>query len=83
MPKKIFKTSNLTDSKEITKEYVVDLDKDVFEVFQYIQKTPRFYSQTTEPSLLSNDFAFWYDSDDNKYYLVVDFNGTQKKVELT
>jgi len=44
---------------------------------------PKIYSQATEPAIGNDTCAFWIDTDDGKYYLVLDIGGTQKKVELT
>jgi hypothetical protein len=84
MSKKPFKISGTASVESFgIKQYVNDIDKDLQNIFKYIQLTPRFYTQATEPSVLSNDFAFWKDTSVSKYYIVVNFNGTQKKVELT
>jgi hypothetical protein len=44
---------------------------------------PKIYTQATEPDIPNDTMAFWKDSDDSKYYLILDIGGTQKKVELT
>jgi len=44
---------------------------------------PKIYSQATEPDIPNNTTAFWKDTDDSKYYLILDIAGTQKKLELT
>jgi hypothetical protein len=44
---------------------------------------PKVYTQSAEPDIPSDTFAFWKDSDDSKYYLILDIGGTQKKIELT
>jgi hypothetical protein len=41
------------------------------------------YSQATIPALdADGKFAFWWDTDDNKLYLIARNNGTTKSVEL-
>ncbi len=40
------------------------------------------YQEATEPDIPNDSVAFWRDSDDGKIYLIHDFGGTQKKVEL-
>jgi hypothetical protein len=40
------------------------------------------YTQSAEPDIPNDTLAIWKDSDDSKYYLVVDIGGTQKRVEL-
>lgn len=42
---------------------------------------PTVYNQTGEPSIPENSIALWFDT--SKYYLLANFGGTQKKVELT
>lgn len=43
---------------------------------------PKIYYQSTEPDIPNDTFAFWVDSDDSKYYMILDYGGTQKKIEL-
>ena len=43
---------------------------------------PKIYSQADEPDIPNNSMAFWKDTDDSKYYLILDIGGTQKKIEL-
>ena len=40
-----------------------DIDKDLKSLFNYLQRNPRFYSQNNEPTLGTNEFAFWADLD--------------------
>lgn len=44
---------------------------------------PKIYSQATEPDIPNDSMAFWKDTDDNKFYIILDIGGTQKKTELT
>ena len=86
---KPIKTSNYVANSQISSseqliDYVRDINKDVFNLFEFISRTPRFFTQNTEPVLSANEFCLWVDLDNGpKYYLVVNFNGVQKKVELT
>jgi hypothetical protein len=48
-----------------------------------VPNKPKIYSQATEPNIPNDTMAFWKDTDDSKYYLILDIGGTQKKVELT
>ncbi|MDD5220146.1 MAG: hypothetical protein PHV11_06250 [Candidatus Bipolaricaulis sp.] len=41
------------------------------------------YNQAAEPTILANSMAFWLESETPAYYLIYNFNGTQKKVALT
>jgi hypothetical protein len=41
------------------------------------------FSQNSEPDIPTNSMAFWYNTSNGKYYIIQDFNGTQKKAELT
>lgn len=43
---------------------------------------PKIYSQSTEPNIANDSYAFWTDTDNGKYYLVLDIGGAQKKIEL-
>lgn len=47
--------------------------------------TIKFVQSTTndEPSLANDEIALWKNTKTTKYYLKANFNGTNKKVELT
>lgn len=68
-------TGDRTVSGSITLTGTTDVASGVFR--------PRIYSQAAEPDIGANSMAFWKDTDDSKYYLILDIAGTQKKVELT
>ena len=82
MSNKPIKISNYIGRKVNIENYISDVDKDIKNIINYLAVTPRFISQAAEPTIPSNEYCFWNDSDDSKYYLLVNFNGTQKKVEL-
>lgn len=43
----------------------------------------QYYEQDAEPTISTNSSALWKDTNAGpKYYLVANFGGTQKKVEL-
>lgn len=43
-----------------------------------------YYAQDAEPVIALNTMALWKDTDGSpNYYLLANFDGTQKKVELT
>lgn len=63
--------------------YIKDVDDDLNSIFSYLDRFPRVYQQSTEPSLADDTWSFWKDTDDSKYYLLLNISGTQKKVELT
>lgn len=44
---------------------------------------PKIYKQSSEPSIPVDSLAFWKDTANNKYYMIINFDGVQKKVELT
>ena len=44
---------------------------------------PKIYKQTSEPDIPTNSQAFWVDTDDgDRYYLILDVDDVQKKMEL-
>jgi hypothetical protein len=43
---------------------------------------PKIYFETSAPDIPSNSFAFWVDSYSGEYWLILDQNGSQKKVQL-
>jgi len=43
----------------------------------------RWYSQDTEPDVPVDEVALWEDTANNRYWLIWDKDGTQRKVELT
>lgn len=40
------------------------------------------YYQTTEPDIAYNSIAIWVDPANEKYYLILNYNGIQKKLEF-
>ncbi len=82
-PKKLsnFNLQSLDNSRKV-KQYITALDNDVFNIVQYLDRFPRMFTQSAEPTLQRNTFGFWKDSDDSKFYLLLNIAGTQKKVEL-
>ena len=84
MGEKPFKRSNyLGVNKDNIDNYVQNVDRDLLNVFRHIKNNPRIIQQSTEPTLTKGTFGFWKDTDDSKYYLILNIDGTQKKVELT
>lgn len=78
------KQSNITrlDKPEVLKNYIRSVDRDIFNLFTYLDRFPRRFEQSAEPTIQRNTHAFWRDTDNEKFYLLLDFNGTTKKVEL-
>ena len=83
-PKK-YSNYGIVDFKngEKIKHYINSLDKDVFSIVSYLDIFPRMFSQSAQPTIQRNTFALWHDTDDNKMYLLWNWAGTTKKVELT
>ena len=44
--------------------------------------SPKIYYQTSKPNVPNNTTAFWGNSSIQSYYLILDYNGTLKKIEL-
>ena len=84
MQKQIKKSKLVGFEQEKLQQYIVDLDRDVFNLFQYSIHFPRVYIQTTAPTIPNDTIALWHDSSvANKYYWLINIDGVQKKVELT
>ena len=84
MEKQVKKSKLVGFDQERLQQYIVDLDRDVFNLFQYEMTFPRVYIQTTAPTIPNDTIALWHDSSGaNKYYWLVNIKGIQKKVELT
>ena len=81
-PKKISNLTNIDDAKKL-QSYITNLDSDVFKIVQYLDRLPRMFNQSAQPTIQDDTFAFWEDSDDNKFYLLWNRAGTTKTVELT
>ena len=78
------KRSNYVSFKyQKAENYLLDLDRDIQSIVTYLDTFPRLYVQADEPTIGTDNVAFWKDTDDSKYYLIKDIAGTQKKVELT
>ena len=80
-PKKLSNFIGVDDAKQL-KQYINNLDRDVFNIVQYLDKFPRFFEQSAEPTLQRNTFGYWRDTDDGKIYNIANISGNQKKVEL-
>jgi hypothetical protein len=65
----------------VASTYIGEYDKLYVQSIEEFAKYQTYY-QSTEPDIPNNTFAFWIDSNDSKYYLILDFEGTQKKIEL-
>ena len=79
------KYSNLIDTEDIEKlkEYLKVLDKDVANLFNYLDRFPRFFEQGTQPTIQRNTFSFWSNSAASEMYLLGNISGGTKKVQLT
>lgn len=80
-PKKLSNFIKGNDEKMMD-SYIRTVDNDLQRLFTYLDTFPRQFEQGTQPTIQRNTFAFWKDTDDDKYYLLCDINGTTKKVEL-
>lgn len=84
MPERPFKKSNFVGFKiQKAENYLIDVDADLRTLFRFSADNPRMYTQSGEPTLADDTWAFWKDSDDDKFYLLLNIAGVQKKVELT
>ena len=81
-PKKLSNFTGLDDAKRL-RQYINNLDRDVFNITQYLDRSPRLFEQSAEPTIQRNTAAYWRDTDDGKIYNIVNISGNQKKVELT
>ena len=79
------KQSSYTGVKDLGQmvNYIKTVDKDLQNLFTYLDRFPRFFTQSAQPTLQRNTFGFWKDQDDSKFYLIANIAGTAKKVELT
>ena len=85
MADKIKKQSNfisIEDQKDL-ESYIRTVDRDLFNLFSYLDRFPRMFEQSSEPTIQRNTFAFWRDTDDGKIYLITNISANQKKIELT
>ena len=77
-----------TDMKPPDQEIVNDPDKLLAylrALWVYIMSNNiKVYNQNSEPTIGENQTAVWIDADGGpKYYVVANFDGTQKKGQLT
>ncbi|MFC2086117.1 hypothetical protein ACFLQ9_00190 [Bacteroidota bacterium] len=72
------------DDLEVDNDLFVDNNASIKGILDHSEQPnkPKIYSQTTEPVIPNNTTAYWHDSTNSKYYLIVNFAGTQKKLEL-
>ena len=83
MEKQIKKSKLVGFDQEKLRQYLVDLDRDIFNLFQYSMHFPRVYIQLLVPTIPNDTIALWKDTTANKYYWIINIDGVQKKVELT
>ena len=81
-PKKLSNLMGFKNEKELIR-YINNLDRDIFNIVQYLDTFPRFFEQSAEPTLQRNTFAYWRDTDDGAIYNIVNISGNQKKVVMT
>ena len=80
---KPFRTSNYVGGNiQDIKDYVRNVNRDIQSICTYLNTFPRVYQQTAEPGLSTDSMAFWKNTGNSKYYLLLNISGTQKKVEL-
>jgi hypothetical protein len=83
MQKQVKKSKLVGFEQDKLKQYIIDLDRDVFNLFQYEMNFPRVYIQLTVPTIPNDTIALWHDTTANKYYWLINIDGVQKKSELT
>lgn len=80
------KSSNLTNAvfedERSLKQYIVDLDRDVFNLFTYLDTFPRFFEQSSEPTIQRNTYGYWSNTATASLFALCNISGGQKKVEL-
>ena len=70
------------DDKEKVSDYLVSVDRDLFNVCQYLINTPSMHRQAATPVLPSDTVAYWLNTA-NAIFLIVNINGIQKQVSLS
>jgi hypothetical protein len=73
----------LASGKQEVKDYLVDADKDIQNLVNYMVNFPKVYILASVPSIPSDTIAFCKTTGDGKFYLLCNIGGAQKKVELT
>jgi hypothetical protein len=72
----------LEDKKQVTFEGKKYEDIKFYPVLKVEKLIIKYVKQSTEPIPLSNEILLWQDTDDNKTYIVANFNGTTNSIEL-
>ena len=83
-PKKLsnFNALDFDDIKKI-KNYLNNLDRDMANVINYLDRFPRLFEQATQPTIQRNTFSFWSNSSTASLFAICNIAGGQKKVQLT
>ena len=77
------KLSNYTGSKHTNQDdYALSVDKDLKNIFLYLNDFPKVYKQAGIPTIPDNTIALAHNTTDGKYYFIVNIASVQKKVEL-
>ena len=63
----------------------VEIDAWLKELWEFVNANKvNYVSQNAQPTLAKNSIKLWKDADGGpKYYIVIDLDGTAKKVEVT
>jgi hypothetical protein len=81
MPQKPSKKSHY-DRQSKEEQYVVDADRDLFNLVEYVKNFPKVYSQDALPTIPSDSIALWNDTVHSKFYWVVNIDGVQKTLDF-
>jgi hypothetical protein len=84
MPQKPVKKSHFEGIKELYKinNYLVDMDRDMFNFYQYFLSFPKVYRQDALPTIPNDSIALWEDTVGGKFYWIVNIDGTQKALDF-
>lgn len=84
MQQKPVKKSHYTKSEDPKRlnDYVVDLDRDMFNFYTYMVNFPTVYRQASTPTLTSDGIALWDNTSTSKFYWICRINGVQKTLDF-
>jgi hypothetical protein len=84
MPQKPVKKSHFEGIKELDKinNYLVDMDRDMFNFYQYFINFPKVYTQATQPSIPVDSIALWDNTTTGHRFWIWNTGGTQNALDF-
>ena len=81
MPQKPTKKSHY-DEKSKEGQYIVDADRDLFNLVEYVKGFPKVYTQATQPTIPTDSIALWDNTTTGHRFWIWSTGGTQNVLDF-